>query len=53
MTESKKNFITRFFDRVFNLSRLKSFNFELSLLKGFSVKTEFFENKKEDGNGSN
>lgn len=49
MSENKKNFITRFFDRIFNLSRLKSFCFELSILKGFSVKTEFFEDKKEDG----
>lgn len=47
MSEKKKHFITRFFDRIFNLSRLKSFNFEMSLLKGFSVKTEFFEDKKE------
>lgn len=47
--EPKKHFITRFFDRVFNLARLKSFGFEISLLKGFSVKTEFFEDKKEDG----
>ena len=48
MTEPKKHFITRFFDRIFSLGRLKLFSFELSLLKGFKTIIELYEDKKED-----
>ena len=48
--EKKKHFITRLFDRIFEIGKVKSFGFDLGLLKGFSVKAEFFEEKKkEDG----
>ena len=47
--EKKKHFIVHFLDRIFSLGKLKIFSLEVSLLKGFSVKTEFFEEKKEDG----